>query len=52
LIDYNALNALLEANEVPGVLKGRIVIQLSTGTPKDARTVFFTYYGSILQKRH
>jgi len=35
--DYTATDALLELEEVPALLAGRTVVQLSTGTPKEAR---------------
>jgi 3-hydroxyisobutyrate dehydrogenase-like beta-hydroxyacid dehydrogenase len=35
--DYNAANAILDTKEVGAELAGRVLIQLTTGSPKDAR---------------
>ena len=35
--DYTATRGILETNEVAGALAGRVLVQLSTGTPKEAR---------------
>jgi 3-hydroxyisobutyrate dehydrogenase-like beta-hydroxyacid dehydrogenase len=36
---YNATRSILEAEEVAAALQGRTLVQLSTGTPKDARVL-------------
>ena len=35
--DYGATNRLFESEAFPALLAGRVVVQLSTGTPKEAR---------------
>lgn len=35
--NYMAVNALLQSDTVPGILAGRTVVQLSTGTPLEAQ---------------
>jgi 3-hydroxyisobutyrate dehydrogenase-like beta-hydroxyacid dehydrogenase len=37
LEDYRVTRSLLEASEVKPLLSGRVLVELSTGTPKDAR---------------
>jgi 3-hydroxyisobutyrate dehydrogenase-like beta-hydroxyacid dehydrogenase len=37
--NYAATNAMLQADEIAPLLAGRTVVQLSTGTPKEARTL-------------
>lgn len=38
VVDYNATRHILDTPEVRSVLPGRTLIELSTGTPQDART--------------
>ena len=37
LLDYKASDTLLRRPEVEGVLRSKVLVQLSTGTPADAR---------------
>lgn len=37
LLDYSTSNALLQAPDVTAKLRGKVVVQLATGTPREAR---------------
>jgi 3-hydroxyisobutyrate dehydrogenase-like beta-hydroxyacid dehydrogenase len=47
--DYNAAGALLTSADVINALNGRTLVQLSTGTPQEARTseAFFNHHGAF-----